>query len=101
MAETLDQDIYALKEWFGGAWRQLADPLLTSYDRREIRNYMKDAEIALGAGLKRIAARERPARSGDGYHRWPSSRFSHHCPRRMNAWARRSCRSSPIIENVS
>jgi hypothetical protein len=65
VAETLDQDIYALKEWFGGAWRQLADPLLTSYDRREIRNYMKDAEIALGAGLKRIAARERDRREAE------------------------------------
>lgn len=38
MAETLDEDVHALKEWLRGTWRQLADPSLTSFDRREIRN---------------------------------------------------------------
>ena len=39
-------------------WRQLADASLTPFDRREIRNYMKDTEIALGAGIKRMADKE-------------------------------------------
>ena len=56
MADTLDQDVTALKDWLSGAWRYLADTSLTSFDRREIRNYMKDADIALRAGLNRMAA---------------------------------------------
>jgi hypothetical protein len=65
VAETLDQDICALKEWVRGAWRHLADPSLTSFDRREFRNYMKEAEIALSAGLKRISDRERSRREAE------------------------------------
>ena len=65
MVETLDQDVRALKEWVRGAWGQLADPSLTSFDRREMRNYMKDAEIALNAGLKRIAEREKTRREAE------------------------------------
>lgn len=62
MASTLDEDVRALKEGIRGAWRRLADPALTSFDRRETRNYMKEAELALSAGLKRIADRARPRR---------------------------------------
>ncbi len=31
---------------------------MTAYERREIRNYMKEAETALRVGLKRIADQE-------------------------------------------
>ena len=62
MADTLDGDTQALKEWLRGAWRRLAEPALTSFERREIRNYMKDAQVALRAGLKQIAAREKARR---------------------------------------
>ena len=65
MANTLDQDVEALRGWLRGAWLYLADPSLTSFDRREIRNYMKDAEFALGTGLKRIADRERARREAE------------------------------------
>jgi hypothetical protein len=58
MASTLNEDVHALKAEIRGAWRRLADPALTSFDRRETRNYMKAAELALSAGLKRIADRE-------------------------------------------
>ena len=44
MANTLDQDVLALKEWLRVAWRYLADPCLTSFERREIRNYRREAE---------------------------------------------------------
>jgi hypothetical protein len=62
MADSLNQDVESLRAWLRGAWLYLADHSLTSFDRREIRNYMKDAEIALGAGLRRIAERERVRR---------------------------------------
>jgi len=62
MASTLDEDVRALKEEIRGAWRRLADPALTSFDRRETRNWMKQAELALSAGLKHIADRARSRR---------------------------------------
>jgi hypothetical protein len=65
MAQTLDEDVLALSGWIRGAWRCLADPSLTSFDRREIRNYMKDAEIALHTGLKQISERERARREAE------------------------------------
>lgn len=58
MIDTLDQDVHALKEWLRRAWRYLADPSLTAFERRELRNYMKEADVALRSGLKRIADRE-------------------------------------------
>src|SRR5438552_2413548 len=62
MAETLNQDVTNLTKWLRGAWRYLADPSLTSFDRCEIRNCMKDAEVALAAGLRRMADREKARR---------------------------------------
>jgi hypothetical protein len=59
MAASLDNDVRALKEWLSSAWFYLADPTLTTFDRRETRNYMKEAELALCTGLKRIADRDR------------------------------------------
>jgi hypothetical protein len=58
MVDTLDPDVAALKEWLKGAWCRLADPTLTRFEQREIRNYMKDAEQALRAGLKQVANRD-------------------------------------------
>jgi hypothetical protein len=66
MADTLDQDLRALKAWLRGAWRYLADPSSTPFQRREVRNYMKDADFALRAGLKQFAARERARREALG-----------------------------------
>jgi hypothetical protein len=43
--------------------RGRSDPAITAYERREIRNYMKEAETALRSGLKRIADRERVRRN--------------------------------------
>ena len=65
MAATLDDDLRALSEWMRGAWRRLADPSLTSFDRRETRNCMNEAEIALRAGLKRMADREEARREAE------------------------------------
>jgi hypothetical protein len=57
--DYLDQDIQALKEWLRTAWRHLADPSTTRFERRELRNYMKEAEPALRTGLQKAVARER------------------------------------------
>jgi hypothetical protein len=65
MASTLDEDVRALKEAIRGAWRRLADPALTVFDRRETRNYMKEAELALSIGLKHIADGERSRREAE------------------------------------
>jgi hypothetical protein len=65
MANTLDQDVHALKEWLRFAWRYLADSSLTSFERRELRNYMKDAGYALNSGLKQAAARDRGLREAE------------------------------------
>jgi hypothetical protein len=59
LAETLDQDVQALKEWLGRAWRYLADPAMTRIGRRELRYYMREAEAALRTGLQRRTARDK------------------------------------------
>jgi hypothetical protein len=65
IASALDEDVRDLKQRMSSAWRHLADPALTSFDRRETRNYMKEAELALAAGLKRMADRERATRDAE------------------------------------
>jgi hypothetical protein len=65
MADTLDQDVQALKEWLRIAWRYVADPSITRFERRELRNYMKEADAALRTGLQKIVARERPRKERD------------------------------------
>jgi hypothetical protein len=65
VAETLDEDLRALKEWLRRAWRCLADPSLTSFERRELRNYVKEADGALRAGYKRIVERESARREAE------------------------------------
>jgi autotransporter translocation and assembly factor TamB len=51
----LDQDIRALQEWLRAAWQQLADPSLTPFGRRELRNQMKQYNADLRAHLARAA----------------------------------------------
>ena len=66
MADTLDQDVQALKEWLRRAWRYLADPSMTRFGRRELRNYMREAEAALRSGLQQSAARDQARREAYG-----------------------------------
>jgi hypothetical protein len=58
MGDALDQDVQALKEWLRSAWRQLAQPSMTRFDRRELRNYMREAEAALQIASERVAVRD-------------------------------------------
>jgi hypothetical protein len=48
-----------LQEWLRQAWRYLAELSLTRFQRQELRNYMKEADAALRAGLEKLAARDR------------------------------------------
>jgi hypothetical protein len=51
-SDDLSRDIHALKELQRVAWSQLADPSLTTFDRREIRNRIRHSEADLRAYLK-------------------------------------------------
>jgi hypothetical protein len=63
MADALDQDVQALRNWLRDAWRYLAhNPSLTPFDRREFRNSMKQVESTLRAAIRQLAAEERARR---------------------------------------
>ncbi|SDK21488.1 MULTISPECIES: hypothetical protein [Bradyrhizobium] len=55
-----DRDIRALQEWLRTAWRQLGDPSLTAFSRRELRNQMKQCSADLKAHLERLEAQQTP-----------------------------------------
>ncbi len=58
-ADTLDHDVHALKQWLDAAWRQLADPNLTRFARRELRNQMKQNDAELRLCMQKLLERER------------------------------------------
>ena len=43
----IQNHIATLQRWLAGAWRRLGDPALTLFDKRELRNQMKEADAAL------------------------------------------------------
>jgi hypothetical protein len=57
--DILSRDIDALMAEQRDAWRELASPTLTSFDRREIRNRIKQGEGELRDYLKMRADRFR------------------------------------------
>lgn len=63
--DVLSRNINALKELQRVGWRQLADPALTIFERREIRNEIKQSEAELRSCLEMMSDRcwfqERPA----------------------------------------
>jgi hypothetical protein len=65
MTDDLDHDVRLLKEWLRGAWHFLSDPSSTRFERREIRNTMKEVDVALRTALNRISARETARRETD------------------------------------
>jgi hypothetical protein len=54
MADILDQDVQLLKEWLRSPWAYLGQPSLTRFERRELRNLMKQADEGLRAGLQKV-----------------------------------------------
>jgi ribosome recycling factor len=63
VANTLDQDVQALREWLRGAWHYLAQPSLTRYDRQEMRQQMKLVEEKLRIAIRNVAVKDTAARA--------------------------------------
>jgi hypothetical protein len=57
--DVLGRDIHALKAMQRDAWEQLASPSLTTFDRREIRNRIRQSETELRTYLKMASERLR------------------------------------------
>jgi len=43
----IQNHIVTLQRWLEAAWRRLGDPALTPFDKRELRNQMKQADASL------------------------------------------------------
>jgi hypothetical protein len=57
--DLLSLKISELQEWQRVAWRRIADPLVTSYERREIRNHIKESDSELRRCLHIMSERVR------------------------------------------
>jgi hypothetical protein len=57
MADTLERDVHALKEWLRQAWRYLGQPSLTRFERQEIRNQIRETDAQLRVCLQILAKR--------------------------------------------
>ena len=57
--DVLSRDIDALKALQRDAWRELASPSLTIFDRREIRNRIRQSEVELRDYLQMMSERLR------------------------------------------
>ena len=58
-SDIRDFDVRALQQWLRAAWEKLADPSLTTFSRRELRNQMKQCSADLRARLQ-MAAEQQP-----------------------------------------
>ena len=56
---VLSRKIHELKEWQRVAWRRVAEPLLTAFERREIRNHIKESDGELRRCLAMMSERLR------------------------------------------
>ena len=45
--DILNRKIHEIKEWQRVAWRRIADRSVTQFERREIRNHIKESDEAL------------------------------------------------------
>ena len=45
--DLLSSKIDELKAWQSHAWRRIADPSITRFERREVRNHIKEADAEL------------------------------------------------------
>jgi hypothetical protein len=61
--DILSRKVFELKEWQRVAWRRVADPLVTDFERREIRNHIKESDEALRYYLGMISERLRQDRT--------------------------------------
>ncbi len=74
--DLLDSDIHALQQWLRAAWKQLGDPCLTTFSRRELRNQMKQCSADLRTRLQLAAERQSaPAQQPASTHSQPELRI--------------------------
>jgi hypothetical protein len=57
--DTLSLKISDLKQWQRVAWHRIADPVITPFERREIRNHMKESDEELRRCLAMMSDRLR------------------------------------------
>jgi len=57
--DILSRKIRELKDWQTAAWQRIADPLLTTIERREIRYHLRDSEFELRHYLDLMSERLR------------------------------------------
>ena len=62
MADALERDVQALKEWLRQAWSYLAQASLTRFERQEIRNQIRQTDAELRKCLQKIAAQNQTRR---------------------------------------
>jgi hypothetical protein len=74
MADTLERDVQALKEWLRQAWSYLAHASLTRFERQEIRNQIKQTDAELRKCLQRIAAQNQARHGTQAAHLQTSQR---------------------------
>ena len=75
-SDALSRDIHALKELQRVAWGQLADPSLTTFDRREVRNRIRQSEADLRTYLQMRSERPvQPIQNAGRRHAKPEFRL--------------------------
>ena len=57
--DILSRKVVELKEWQRVAWRRVADPLVTDFERREIRNHIRESDGELRRCLRMMSERLR------------------------------------------
>jgi hypothetical protein len=57
--DTLSRKIGDLKHWQTLAWRRIADPAVTTFERREVRNHLKQSDEELRRCLAMMSGRFR------------------------------------------
>jgi hypothetical protein len=57
--DILSRKIRELKEWQTLAWRRVADPMVTTFERREVRNHIKESNEELRRCLGMMSERLR------------------------------------------
>jgi hypothetical protein len=57
--DILSRKVIELKEWQRVAWRRVSDPMVTEFERREIRNHIKESDEQLRYYLAMVSERLR------------------------------------------
>jgi hypothetical protein len=58
-SDILSRKIRELRDWQTIAWRRIANPMITAFERREIRNHLKESDTELRRCLAMMSERLR------------------------------------------